>query len=54
MGLYSLADEYGYVLLVCTLIAFELIVIGFLIPMKVRHKVFTEEWMKDNFGQEHR
>ena len=54
MAFNALADEYGYVLLVCVLIAFEIIVIGFLIPSFARKKTFTEEWMKENFGQEHR
>lgn len=46
-----LPDTYGYVLLICVIIAFELLVIGFLIPMGARKKAFTEEFMKENFGQ---
>ncbi len=40
-------------MLVCVLIAFEILIIGFLIPMGARKKVFTEQFMKDNFGKEH-
>ena len=31
----------------------EIIIIGFVIPMGTRHKIFTPEFMKDNFAKEH-
>ncbi len=49
-----LPDTYGYVLLICVIIGFELLLIGFLIPGSARRKTFTESFMKDNFGQAHR
>lgn len=36
-----LSDDFGYVLLIDVLIAFEIIVIGFIIPTHARKKFFT-------------
>lgn len=36
-----LPDEFGYVLLVDVLIAVEILVIGFALPMSARKKAFT-------------
>ena len=41
MAALSIPNDYGYVLLIAVLIAFEIIVIGFLIPMGARKKSFT-------------
>ncbi len=51
---FSLSSDYGYVLLASVLLAFELLLIGFLFPGRVRGEVFTEEYMKKNFGEDHR
>lgn len=42
----SLPDTYGYVLLICILIAFEILAIGFIIPMGARKKSFSEQFMR--------
>ena len=49
-----LPADYGYVLIVAALIAFEIISIGFMFPGRLRGTIFTEEFMKQNFGAEHK
>ena len=49
-----ITSDYGYVLIVAVAIAFEILLIGFAFPGKVRGEIFTEEYMKSNFGEEHR
>jgi glutathione S-transferase len=39
---------------VAVAIAFEILLVGFLFPGKVRGEIFTEEFMKTNFGDEHK
>lgn len=39
---FSLSPNYGYVLLVATLLAFEVLFIGFIFPGMLRYKLFTE------------
>lgn len=51
---FVLPNNYGYVLIVASLIALEIVLIGFLFPGRVREAVFTEEFMKQNFGAEHK
>lgn len=41
---------YGYVLLSAAIMAFSIIIIGFAFPGATRTSVFTEEYMKQNFG----
>lgn len=41
---------YGYVLLSAAVMAFSIIIIGFAFPGATRNSVFTEEYMKQNFG----
>lgn len=48
-----LPDEFGYVLLIDTLIAFEIIIIGFIFPTRARGKAFTQEFMKQHFEKDH-
>jgi hypothetical protein len=48
-----LPPEYGWVLLVAVLYGFECLVVGFGVAGRIRGKVFTEEYMKQNFGSEH-
>lgn len=42
----SIPAEYGYTLLSTVLLAFEIIIIGFVIPMSARKRAFTEEFLK--------
>lgn len=51
---WTLPSEYGYVLIVGVVLAFEVLLIGFLFPGKIRGEIFTEEFMKTNFGDEHK
>jgi hypothetical protein len=46
---FETISDYGYVMLVCAFIALEIIVIGFVLPMSKRRKIFSQEWMKENF-----
>lgn len=46
-------DNYGVALLSAVILSFETILIGFLFPGRMRGKVFTKEFLKENFGQEH-
>ena len=50
---YTLPSEYGWVLIVATVLAVELLFIGFAAGSK-RSDIFTEEFMKEHFGEEHR
>jgi uncharacterized membrane protein YecN with MAPEG domain len=50
----GLPDTYGYVLIVAALVAFEVVLIGFLIAGQARGKVFTQEFMEQHFGEEHK
>ena len=50
----TLPDTFGYVLLAAVLLALEVLVIGFAFPGKVRGQVFTEEFLKNNFGEQHK
>ena len=51
---FILPANYGYVLIVAAVIALEILLIGFIFPGRVRGTVFTEEFMKQNFGAEHK
>ena len=50
----NLSSNYGYVLLVGVLLALEIIFIGFLVAGKARGQIFTEEFMKEHFGEQHK
>ena len=54
MMITTIPDTYGYVLLVATLKAFELLAVGFIVPGMKRGKVFTKEFMDKNFLEEHK
>ena len=49
----ALQQNYGYVIIVGVLIGFQVLLIGFLFPGRARGQLFTEEYMKKHFGQEH-
>ena len=44
---------YRYVALVATLIMLQFLVTGFVAPGRTRGKVFTKEFMEENFKTEH-
>ena len=50
----DLADEYGWVLLCSAVMAFSVILVGFIFAGSARTKAFTEEFMRENFNQEHK
>ena len=47
---YSIPQEYGWVLLSACIMGFSVIIMGFIFAHGARSKVFTEEFMKENFG----
>ena len=51
---YSLPQEYGWVLLCACVMGLSVILMGFIFASGARSKVFTEDFMKTNFGQEHK
>lgn len=50
---FSLPNEYGYVLLCAAVMGFSVILVGFIFAGRARGKIFTETYMKQNFGAEH-
>lgn len=51
--LLDLPVEYGWVLLCAALMGLSCILIGFVFAGGARAKVFTEDYLKENFGAEH-
>jgi len=49
----DVGSDYGYVVLVSGLIAFQCIVTGFVVVGKARSQAFTKEFLDQNFGDEH-
>lgn len=47
---FNLPEDYGWVLLVASIMALSCILIGFIFAGGARSKAFTEEFMKTNFG----
>ena len=52
--LITLEQEFGYVIATAAAIAFECIMIGFLVPGRYRGKYFTKQFLEENFGLEHK
>ena len=50
----SLSTDFGYVLVAIAVLAIEVFLIGFIMPGRIRGKVFTKEFMEKNFGSEHK
>ena len=48
----SLPAEYPYVMLVAGLVAFEVILMGFFGPGRIRGKIFNQHFMEQNFGSQ--
>ena len=42
--------EYSFVMLVAGIIAFEVIIVGFFGPARIRGKIFNKHFMEQNFG----
>ena len=53
MAIDLITPQYGYVLLAISALAFECLLIGFLVVGKVRKEVFSERFMKENFADIH-
>ena len=48
----TLPPEYPYVILVAGIIAFEVLLVGFFGPGLVRSKIFSKQFMEENFGRQ--
>ena len=51
---FDVSKDFGYVLLVVSAIAFEVIITGFAVVSKSRSKFFNREFLEKNFGEEHK
>ena len=49
----TLPDTYPFVVALAVFIAFECIMVGFIVAGGARSKTFTRQWMEDNFGKEY-
>jgi len=49
----SVPQAYGYVIIVAAILALEILFIGFLYPGAARRKVFSKEFIKNNFSELH-
>lgn len=45
-----ITPEYGYVLLSIAVLAFMCLIVGFIVPGRMRREVFSERFMKENFS----
>lgn len=53
-AVFEMKEHFQLAVLSATIYSFILIVIGFVVPGRTRGKVFTKEFMANNFEQEHR
>lgn len=53
MSEFAFPSNYGLPLLSATLLAFECLITGFAVAGRARSKVFTPEFLKSNFAEEH-
>lgn len=51
--LVKVEDTFYLALLSAVIYSFEMIVIGFAFPGRIRGKVFTKQFMQTHFGEEH-
>ena len=49
----DLPEEYAWVALTAGLLSFEILLIGFFFPSKIRGKIFNKQFMEENFGKMH-
>ena len=49
----TLPETYPLVVALAVFIAFECIMVGFIVAGGARRNVFTRQWMEDNFGKEY-
>ena len=47
----SLPEEYPWVMLVASVVAFEALLVGFLGPGRLRSEIFSKQFMEENFGK---
>lgn len=52
--LLGLPALYGYVLLTSAIMGFSILLIGFFVAGRVRERVFSKEYLKANFGEQHK
>lgn len=50
----ELPAAYGEVLLTGLIFAFECLIVGFICAGRARSKVFTKDFLEQNFGKEHK
>lgn len=53
MSKLVIPSNYGLPLFSAACLSMECILTGFLVAQKARTQVFTPEFMKENFGEEH-
>lgn len=53
MFAYTLPQEFGWVLLSAVVMGLSCLMIGFIFAGGPRGKIFSEQYMKENFGAEH-
>ena len=51
---FVIPPDYGWVLLSASVMSLSCLLVGFIFAGGARAKVFTEEFMKKNFGEEHK
>ena len=49
----TLPEEYPYVMLVAAVVAFEVLLVGFMGPGRLRSSVFSKQYMEENYGRVH-
>jgi len=49
----TLSPNYGYTIISAALIGFECIMIGFLVPGRLRWKIYPKMYMEKNHGEMH-
>lgn len=53
-AIFMVEEHFQLALLTAVIYSFEMILVGFLLPGRIRTKVFTKEFLQSNFGEEHR
>ena len=51
---FVIPSDYGWVLLSAAVMSLSCLLVGFIFGGGARAKVFTQEYLKKNFGEEHR
>jgi len=53
MTVLHVTANFGLVVISCAIICLQIIVTGFFVVGRARKKVFTKDFLRDNFGEEH-